>query len=45
MTRREELNRRYADAIVQFSETGGEFSEATCLALEAIHDEPWARWW
>jgi Arc/MetJ-type ribon-helix-helix transcriptional regulator len=40
--RRQELERRYAEAP---PETDQELAEATRLAVESIHDEPWERWW
>lgn len=43
--RRQELDRRYRDAIVARPETSEEIAEAARLAMEAIHDEPWERWW
>jgi Arc/MetJ-type ribon-helix-helix transcriptional regulator len=43
--RREEVDRRYRDAITRVPETGEEIAEARRLAVEAIHDEPWERWW
>jgi Arc/MetJ-type ribon-helix-helix transcriptional regulator len=44
-TRRRELDRRYADAMARVAETDAELAEATRLAVDAIHDEPWTRWW
>lgn len=43
--RRKKLERRYRDAIARMPETGEEMVEATRLAVNAIHDEPWERWW
>lgn len=43
--RREELDRRYRDAAAQLPESREEIADATRLAVEAIHDEPWERWW
>lgn len=40
--RRQELDRRYAEGL---PETDDELAEATRLAIESIHDEPWERWW
>jgi Arc/MetJ-type ribon-helix-helix transcriptional regulator len=40
--RRQELERRYAEAA---PETEQELAEATRLAVESIHAEPWERWW
>jgi Arc/MetJ-type ribon-helix-helix transcriptional regulator len=36
---------QYRDAFAEYPETDGEVADATRLALEAIHDEPWERWW
>jgi len=43
--RRQELDRRYRDAVAVVPDTGGELADATRLAVDAIHDEPWERWW
>lgn len=43
--RRQELERRYRDAITRMPETEEEMAEATRLAVDVIHDEPWERWW
>lgn len=43
--RREELDRRYRDAAAQLPETREEIADAARLAVEAINDEPWERWW
>ncbi len=43
--RREELDRRYRDAMARMPESEEEIAEATRLAVESIHDEPWERWW
>ncbi len=43
--RRDELDRRYLDAAIRLPETPDEMADATRLALDAIHDEPWERWW
>lgn len=43
--RRQELDRRYRDAFVRLPETSEEMAEATRLAVDAIHDEPWEPWW
>jgi len=43
--RREAIDRRYEDAMTRLPETSGELREATDLAVNAINDEPWERWW
>lgn len=42
---REVLARHYRDAIARCPETSEEIADATRLAVEAIHDEPWEPWW
>ncbi|MGI9033386.1 MAG: ribbon-helix-helix domain-containing protein [Acidimicrobiales bacterium] len=42
---RDEVDRRYEQGLVQQPETQDEIAGAAHLAVEAIHDEPWARWW
>lgn len=43
--RREEIDRRYRDAATRLPETKDEIDEATDLAINAINEEPWERWW
>jgi len=43
--RREDIDRRYAEAMVRCPETDDEMAEATRLAIDSIHEEPWERWW
>ena len=43
--RRAEIERRFRQAAVDLPETERELADATRLATEAIHDEPWQRWW
>jgi len=43
--RREDVDRQYRDAGARVPETDAELSEACRLAVDAIHDEPWERWW
>ncbi len=43
--RRQELDERYRTAVERMPETEEELAHATSLAVEAIHDEPWERWW
>ncbi|MEZ5121159.1 MAG: hypothetical protein R2736_06235 [Solirubrobacterales bacterium] len=42
---RQEAEQLYRDAVARVPETEAELDEATRLAIEAIHDEPWERWW
>lgn len=37
--------RAYGEGFGRFPETEAELADATRLALEAISDEPWERWW
>ncbi len=43
--RRQEIGRRYQDAMARLPETNEEIDEATHLAVNAINEEPWERWW
>ena len=43
--RRRDIDRRYQDAIARFPETDEEMADATRLAMDAIRDEQWERWW
>lgn len=43
--RRQEIDRRYKEAMARFPETNEEVAEATRLAVNAIDEEPWERWW
>lgn len=43
--RRQEIDRRYEEAMARFPETNEELAEATRVALDAIDEEPWERWW
>ena len=43
--RRDEIDRRYEEATARFPETNEEVTKATRLALNAIDEEPWERWW
>jgi Arc/MetJ-type ribon-helix-helix transcriptional regulator len=43
--RREDVDRQYRDAGARVPETDAELSDACRLAVDAIHDEPWERWW
>lgn len=42
---RQEVDRRYAEAMARHPETNEEMADATRLAIDAIHEEPWERWW
>lgn len=41
----EALKRHYRDAFARCPETPEEIADATRLAVDSIHDEPWERWW
>ena len=43
--RRQEIDRRYEEAMARFPVTSEELAEANGLALNAIDEEPWERWW
>lgn len=43
--RRADVERRYRDSVARRPETERELAQATRLAMEAIRDEPWERWW
>jgi len=43
--RREEIDRQYRDGYARLPETPEEMADATRLAVESIHEEPWERWW
>lgn len=43
--RRKEIDRRYRDAASRLPETKDEMEDATHLAINAINEEPWERWW
>lgn len=43
--RRSELEQCYRDVAVRFPETREDLADATRLGVDAIHDEPWERWW
>lgn len=43
--RRQELDRRYREASERMPERSEDLAEATRLAVESIHEEPWDRWW
>lgn len=43
--RRQDLDRRYREAMARLPETEEEMDDATRSAVDAIHEEPWERWW
>jgi len=43
--RRQAIDRQYRDAMDRLPETNEEIAEATRLAVNAIDEEPWQRWW
>ncbi len=43
--RRDAVDARYAESAARAPETDAELADATRLAVDAIHDEPWERWW
>ncbi|MGI8751918.1 MAG: ribbon-helix-helix domain-containing protein [Acidimicrobiales bacterium] len=43
--RRRDVDQRYREAAARSPEGVEEQSEATRLAIESIHAEPWDRWW
>lgn len=43
--RRSLVDRGYRQGFREVPETDSELEEARRLAVEAIHDEPWERWW
>jgi Arc/MetJ-type ribon-helix-helix transcriptional regulator len=47
ITRREQerLRERYREAMAKHPETPNEMAEAGRLAIDAIEEEPWERWW
>ncbi len=42
---RRRIDEAFAEAFRRVPDTQQEIDEATRLALESIHDEPWERWW
>jgi len=43
--RREDVDRQYRDASARVPESDAELADAHRLAVDAIHDESWERWW
>ncbi len=40
-----EIDRQFHDAAAGHPETREDIADATRLAVDAIRDEPWERWW
>ncbi|MHB8295536.1 MAG: ribbon-helix-helix domain-containing protein [Acidimicrobiales bacterium] len=43
--RREEIDDSYRRGYARLPESPGELAEAEILAVQAIKEEPWERWW
>lgn len=43
--RRRDLEQAYADGYRSMPESEREMADSARLAVQAIHDEPWERWW
>lgn len=39
------VDARYAESAALVPESDAELADASRLAIDAIHDEPWERWW
>ncbi|HWH34903.1 MAG TPA: ribbon-helix-helix domain-containing protein [Acidimicrobiales bacterium] len=39
------IDQGFAEGFARQPETDGEMAEATRLAIESIHEEPWEVWW
>lgn len=44
-SRREAIDRQYAEGYARSPDTEEELAQATRLAVASINDEPWDRWW
>ncbi len=44
-SRRDAVDRQYAEGYARLPETEEELRQASRLAVESIDDEPWDRWW
>jgi len=44
-SRRDGVERQYAESYARLPETEAELRQATSLAVASINDEPWKRWW
>lgn len=42
---RQRIDAAFAEGFGRVPDDGAELAEATRLAVEAIEDEPWERWW
>ncbi|MGH8998842.1 MAG: ribbon-helix-helix domain-containing protein [Acidimicrobiia bacterium] len=42
---RRQIDAAFADGFARTPETDGELRDAMRLAVDAIEDEPWERWW
>ncbi|HEX6419147.1 MAG TPA: hypothetical protein VFZ77_11655 [Acidimicrobiales bacterium] len=42
---RHRIDRAFAEGFRRHPDTEADVAEATRLAVEAINDEPWERWW
>lgn len=42
---RQRIDRAFAEGFRRHPESDDEIADATRLAVEAIDDEPWERWW
>lgn len=42
---RRRVDAAFAEGFQRLPDDGPELAEATRLAVEAIHEEPWERWW
>lgn len=44
-SRRDAVDRQYAQGYARLPETEEELRQATRLAVGSVNDEPWDRWW
>jgi Arc/MetJ-type ribon-helix-helix transcriptional regulator len=42
---RERIDRAFVEGFRRRPDTAAELADATRLAVEAVNDEPWERWW
>lgn len=45
VARADEIDRAFAEGFRRFPERPDELADAYRLAIDAINDEPWERWW
>ncbi len=45
LQRRDALEQAYAEGYRRLPDSKGEVAEARRLAKQAIHEEPWEKWW